>query len=230
MVIPIYDTDPLEGKSVPYVNYGLIIVNAAVFLLMLESSPHTQAAIVRAFGFVPAAFFSDPLGHPIPLLTHMFLHEGWEHILGNMLFLWIFGDNIEDAVGHPRYLGFYFVCGFCGALVYGLTDVNSTVSLVGASGAIAGIVAAYLMLRPCAKIEVLIFFVIPRAIDAYWVLGFWVLMQIWEILKHSSDGVAWWAHIGGLAAGALVIPVLRKPGVELFACVEPGEEKTGAPA
>jgi membrane associated rhomboid family serine protease len=224
MVIPIYDTDPLEGKSVPYVNYGLITANAVVFLLLLAATPRTEATIVRAFGFVPVAFFNDPLGHALPLLTYMFVHDGWEHIIGNMLFLWIFGDNIEDAVGHLRYLGFYLLCGFCGALVHGLIDTESAVPLVGASGAIAGIVAAYLMLRPCAKIEVLIFFVIPRAIDAYWVLGFWVLMQIWEIVKHSSDGVAWWAHIGGLAAGALLILVLRKPGVELFACVEPGEQ------
>jgi rhomboid family protein len=224
MVIPIYDMDPLEGKSVPFINYGLIGANILVFLVMLGLPPEAPQTIARTFGFVPDLFFFDSsVGHTLPLLTYMFVHDGWEHIIGNMLFLWIFGDNIEDAVGHGRYLGFYLISGIAAALVHGLIDPHSTIVLVGASGAIAGIVAAYLMLRPCAKIEVLIFFIIPKALDAYWVLGFWVLMQVWEVLKHSPEGVAWWAHIGGLAAGALLIPLMRKPGVELFACVEPGE-------
>jgi membrane associated rhomboid family serine protease len=227
MVLPIYDIDPLEGKSVPYVTYGLMAANIVVFLavLVLPDAKHT---VELTFGFIPEIFFYDPgLAHTFPLLTYMFVHDGWEHIIGNMLFLWIFGDNIEDAVGHLRFLGFYLVCGVAAALVHGLIDMHSTVPLVGASGAIAGIIAAYLMLRPCAKIEVLIFFVIPKAFDAYWVLGFWVLMQVWEVLKHSPEGVAWWAHIGGLAAGAALIPLL---GVELFACVEPGEPQPGAAA
>jgi membrane associated rhomboid family serine protease len=135
----------------------------------------------------------------------------------------------RGRVGHLRYLGFYLICGIAGAFVHGLIVPHSTIPLVGASGAIAGIVAAYLMLRPCAKIEVLIFFIIPRAIAAYWVLGFWVLMQIWEVAKHSGEEVAWWAHIGGMASGAVLILVMRKPGVELFACVKPGEQPS-APA
>jgi membrane associated rhomboid family serine protease len=230
MVIPIYDTDPLEGKTVPYVTYGLMAANIVVFLAVLLP-PDAKSVVELTFGFMPEAFFYDPgLGHAFTLLTYMFIHDGWEHIAGNMLFLWIFGDNIEDAVGHSRYLGFYLVCGVAAALVHGFINPHSTIVLVGASGAIAGIVAAYLMLRPCAKIEVLIFFIIPKALDAYWVLGFWVLMQVWEILKHSPEGVAWWAHIGGLAAGAALIPLLRKPGVELFACVEPGEPQPGAAA
>jgi membrane associated rhomboid family serine protease len=230
MVIPIYDTDPLEGKSVPYVTYGLIAANIVVFLAMLVV-PNAKEPIELAYGFIPQAFFYGPgWSSAGTLLTHMFLHDGWEHIIGNMLFLWVFGDNIEDAVGHLRYFVFYLVCGFCAALVHGLIEPHSTVPLVGASGAIAGTVAAYLMLRPCAKVEVLLFLVIPKALDAYWVLGFWVLLQVWEVVKHSPDGVAWWAHIGGLAAGAVLIPLIRKPGVELFACVEPGEGQTGAPA
>lgn len=230
MVIPIYDIDPLEGKSVPYVTYGLIVANVVVFLAVLFT-PDATDAVEAAFGFIPENFFYAPgPGNAYPLLTHMFIHDGWEHIIGNMLFLWVFGDNIEDAVGHLRYLVFYLLCGFAGAFVHGLIDTHSTAPLVGASGAIAGTVAAYLMLRPCAKIEVLVFLVIPLALDAYWVLGFWVLMQVWEIVKHSPDGVAWWAHIGGLAAGAILIPLLRKPGVELFACVEPRKKETGVPA
>jgi membrane associated rhomboid family serine protease len=223
--------DPLEGKSVPFVNYGLMAANIIVFVIALGFSPAANERFEQAFGFMPELFFYDPgLGHTVPILTYMFVHDGWEHIIGNMLFLWIFGDNIEDAVGHLRYLAFYLMCGFAAALVHGFIDPHSTVALVGASGAIAGIVAAYLLLRPCAKIEVLIFFIIPKAIHAYWVLGFWVLMQVWEVLKHASDGVAWWAHIGGLASGALLILVMRKPGVELLACMEPGEKQTGAPA
>jgi membrane associated rhomboid family serine protease len=226
MVIPIYDMDPLEGKSVPFVTYGLMAVNILVFLLELGFTPETDEVFVRTVGFIPNGFFYDPgFGHTLAgslsVLTYMFVHNGWEHIIGNMLFLWVFGDNIEDAVGHLRYLGFYLICGIASALAHGLIVPHATIPLVGASGAIAGIVAAYLMLRPCAKIEVLIFFIIPRAIAAYWVLGFWVLLQIWEVFKHATDEVAWWAHVGGLASGAILILVMRKPGVELFACVEP---------
>jgi membrane associated rhomboid family serine protease len=225
VVIPIYDKDPLESNAVPFVTYGLIAVNALVFFYQLTLPETANDQFEQLAGFIPDAFFHHPgWAGSLPLLTYMFVHNGWEHIIGNMLFLWVFGDNIEDAVGHGKFLAFYLVSGFCAALVHGLLDTDSTVVLVGASGAIAGIVAAYLMLRPCAKVEVLIFFVIPKAIDAYWVLGFWVLLQIWEIVKHAVDGVAWWAHIGGLLAGAILILVMRKPGIELFACVEPAEE------
>jgi membrane associated rhomboid family serine protease len=225
VVIPIYDKDPLESNAVPFVTYGLIALNVLIFFYQLTLSPGADEQFAEAAGFIPAAFFHDPgFAGTLPILTYMFVHGGWEHVIGNMLFLWVFGDNIEDAVGHGRFLAFYLACGFCAALVHGLLDTDSLVPLVGASGAIAGIVAAYLMLRPCAKVEVLIFFIIPRAIDAYWVLGFWVLLQIWEIVKHAADGVAWWAHIGGLGAGAQLILFMRKPGIELFACVEPVEE------
>ena len=225
MVIPIYDKDPLESDAVPFVTYGLIAVNVLVFLFQLTLSPDANEQFEQLAGFIPDAFFHHPgWDGTLPILTYMFVHNGWEHIIGNMLFLWVFGDNIEDAVGHGKFLAFYLACGLCAALVHGLLDTESMVTLVGASGAIAGIVAAYLMLRPCAKVEVLIFFIIPKAIDAYWVLGFWVLLQIWEIVKHAVDGVAWWAHIGGLAAGAVLILVMRKPGIELFACVEPTDE------
>jgi membrane associated rhomboid family serine protease len=225
VVIPIYDKDPLESNAVPFVTYGLIALNVLVFFYQLTLPETANDQFEQLAGFIPYAFFHHPgWAGSLPLLTYMFVHNGWEHIIGNMLFLWVFGDNIEDAVGHGKFLAFYLVSGFCAALVHGLLDTDSTVVLVGASGAIAGIVAAYLMLRPCAKVEVLIFFVIPKAIDAYWVLGFWVLLQIWEIVKHAVDGVAWWAHIGGLMAGAILILVMRKPGIELFACVEPAEE------
>ena len=229
MVIPIYDKDPLESDAVPFVTYGLIAINVLVFLFQLSLSPLANEQFEQVAGFIPDAFFHNPgWAGTLPILTYMFVHNGWEHIIGNMLFLWVFGDNIEDAVGHGRFLVFYLACGFCAAVIHGLFDTDSMVTLIGASGAIAGIVAAYLMLRPCAKIEVLILFVIPKAIDAYWVLGFWVLLQIWEIVKHAADGVAWWAHIGGLVAGALLILVMRKPGIELFACVEPTEEPAPA--
>jgi membrane associated rhomboid family serine protease len=142
------------------------------------------------------------------------------HIGGNMLFLWVFGDNVEDAVGHGRFLAFYLLCGLAGGVAYLVSDPHSTVPLIGASGAIAGVVAAYLMMRPCAKVEVLVFW-IPMALAAYWVLGFWVAMQLWHIVQHAQDGTAWWAHIGGLLAGGTLILFLRQPGVRLFECVRP---------
>jgi membrane associated rhomboid family serine protease len=163
-------------------------------------------------GFMPPSF---------TLVTYMFLHGGWMHLIFNMLFLWVFGDNIEDALGRGRFLVFYLVCGIAGGGAHVLASPGSNVPLVGASGAIAGIVAAYLMLRPCAKITVLIFGFVPIKLASYWVLGFWVLTQVWHVFSLEKSDTAWWAHVGGLAAGALLITVLRPAGVTLFACMRP---------
>ncbi len=151
----------------------------------------------------------------------MFLHGGWLHLFFNMLFLFTFGDNIEDALGHGRYLVFYLLCGIGGGAVHALASPASNVPLVGASGAIAGVVAAYLMLRPCAKIAVLAFGFVPLRLGSAWVLGFWILVQVWHMMSDEKGDTAWWAHIGGLAVGALLILVMRPPGVELFECFRP---------
>jgi membrane associated rhomboid family serine protease len=138
-----------------------------------------------------------------------------------MLFLWVFGDNIEDALGHGRYLAFYLLCGMAGGAAHVLALPESNVPLVGASGAIAGVIAAYLMIRPCAKVTVLIFLAIPIRLASYWVLGFWILTQVWHVLSQTKGDTAWWAHVGGLIAGAVLITIMRRPGVLLFECMRP---------
>lgn len=225
VLVPLYDQDPLERKTIPFVTYAIIAINLLVFAFELTLSPAADAAFVRNFGLIPGALTGDvsPPGIFPPILTFLtysFLHGGWLHIGGNMLFLWVFGDNVEDAVGHGRFVIFYALCGVAGGLAYVLSAPTSMAPLEGASGAIAGVVAAYLMLRPCARIEVF-FFVFPVAMAAYWAITGWIVLQVIHIIEHSDDGVAWWAHVGGLTAGALLIPVMRRPDVRLFDCVRP---------
>jgi len=224
VIIPLYDEDPLERKMTPFVTYGLIAINFAVFLFELTLTPTANANFIRTFGLVPAALRDlwPPGVFPpvLTFLTYPFLHAGWIHIGGNMLFLWVFGDNVEDAVGHGRFVLFYALCGVAGGVAYVLSVPTSMAPLEGASGAIAGVVAAYLMLRPCAKIEMFVF-VFPVAMAAYWVLTAWIVMQVIHVLGHSDDSVAWWAHVGGLAAGALLILGMRRPNVRLFDCRRP---------
>ncbi|MBI3434964.1 MAG: rhomboid family intramembrane serine protease [Proteobacteria bacterium] len=225
MVIPIYDDDPLDRGARPYVTYAIIAANIAIFLIETGAGTAAQTAILVNFALFPVAVTGDvATGSVTPTalaaLTYMFLHAGWLHIFFNMLFLWVFGDNIEDALGPLRFAVFYLACGVAAALTYVASDPASSAPLVGASGAVAGIVGAYLMLRPCAKVRVLVG-PVPVSLDAFWVLGFWVLVQIWHVLANDEPGVAWWAHIGGLAAGALLVIVMRPRGVVLFECMRP---------
>jgi len=166
---------------------------------------------------VTGGFFPPSL----TLVTYMFLHGGWLHVFLNMLFLFVFGDNIEDALGHGRFLAFYLLCGIAGGAAHAFAAPLSNIPLVGASGAIAGVIAAYMMIRPCAKITVLIFGFIPFRLASYWVLGFWVLTQVWHVFSLEKSDTAWWAHVGGLAAGALLITIMRPAGVVLFECMRP---------
>ena len=228
MVIPIYDSDPLEKSRRAYVNWALIAANVVIFLLQQGGSDNSDTLIVRNFALYPVALTGDAItGGVLPswttLLTYMFLHGGWEHIFFNMLFLFTFGDNIEDALGHGRYLVFYLLCGIAAGLTHALMAQDSNVPLIGASGAIAGVVAAYIMLRPCARITALMLGLIPLRLGSVWVLGFWALVQVYHVLSDPSGDTAWWAHIGGLVSGAVLITVMRPPGVILFECMRPGD-------
>jgi|ERR1043166_684437 membrane associated rhomboid family serine protease len=228
MVIPLYDSDPLEKSRRAYVNWALIAACTVIFLLEQGASDNTETIIIRNFALFPVALTGDAItGGALPptlsVVTYMFLHGGWLHLLFNMLFLFTFGDNIEDALGHGRYLVFYLLCGIGAGYVHALASPDSNIPLVGASGAIAGVVAAYLMLRPCAKVTVLVFGAIPLRLGSAWVLGFWILVQVWHVLINEKGDTAWWAHIGGLAVGALLIMVIRPPGVPLFECMRPGD-------
>jgi membrane associated rhomboid family serine protease len=223
MVFPLYDEQARKRVSQPYVTWGLVALNVVVFIAEVAAPGATQQKIVHTLGFTPAILAGDlpntgPLSAWLTPLTDMFIHLGWDHLLGNMLFLAIFGDNVEDALGHVRYLAFYIACSFASDFAYFLSNMHSTVPAVGASGAISGVVAAYVMIRPCAKVEVLIG-IIPVALSAYWVIGLFALAQVWSVVAHTQDGVAYWAHIGGLIAGACLLPLLRHPDVVLFECV-----------
>src|SRR5579871_5935638 len=191
MVIPLYDETARQRVSRPYVTWTLVAINVVVFLAMCLTPEVTQLAFIQKFGFTPAVLAGD-MANPGPMpawltpLTDMFIHMSWDHLFFNMLFLMIFGDNVEDALGHLRYALFYVVCSFGSDFAYALANFHATEPAVGASGAISGVVAAYLMIRPCAKIEVL-FFWIPVAVAAYWVVGFFIATQVWNVLAHTQD-------------------------------------------
>src|SRR4029079_7708700 len=149
----------------------------------------------------PAVFVGDlvndaALPGVVTLFTYTFLHANFLHLFGNMIFLWVFGDDIEAALGHGRFLAFYLGSGAGSALVFIVSDLHSELELIGASGAVAGVIAAYLLYRPCAKVTVLVSVIVVR-IAAYWVIGGWVAWQLVEVAMRTEDGVAYWAHVGG---------------------------------
>jgi membrane associated rhomboid family serine protease len=227
--IPISDDNPLRSIRFQWVTLGLIVANAVIFLLQAFSDGANVDSAIASFALTPSRLFHVPIvdgalppGGPWPvpewmtLLTYQFLHGNIVHLVSNMLFLWVFGDNVEDALGHVRYLVFYLVCGVAGGLAHAAFLPASTLPLVGASGAIAGVIAAYLMLHPRVRVWVLAFRFLPLRVPAVWVLGFWVATQLVMVVLAPADGVAWWAHIGGLAAGAVLVLFMRRPGVPLF--------------
>ncbi len=224
MVFPLYDDNPFKFRVLPYVTWGLIALNVFVFLIQASSDTEGAKAILASFGATPAAVFHEVrqpgvLPAELTLVTSMFLHGGWEHLLGNMLYLWVFGDDIEEALGPARFIVFYLLSGIAAALAYSVLDIHSTTPLVGASGAISGILAAYLLLRPCAKVAVFVLRVVVR-VRAYWVIGGWALLQLYLLANRTGDDVAYIAHVGGLVAGAALFLVLRPAGVQLLECTE----------
>jgi len=225
MVIPLFDENPFTFRSPPYVTWGLIAINAAIFAITYAAaaaSPIGVFASMLAFTPSPSVPDASAAAQTLPwaltLMTYMFLHANFVHLVGNMVFLWVFGDDIELALGHLRFLGFYLLCGIAGGLGHYVAGPNSQVPLIGASGAVAGIIAAYLMLRPCQKIWVLLFLRLPVKISTYWALGFWVVMQVINVVVDPQGDISWSAHVGGVLAGALLVIVLRRPGVKLFDC------------
>ena len=225
--IPLSDDNPLRSIRYQWVTVGLIAANVAIFLL--QNVP-TNATAIASFAVVPSELFQvrvfggsahgpyDLIAVPesTTLLSYMFLHGDILHLLSNMLFLWVFGDNIEDALGHIKFLLFYLACGIFAALVHAWMIPASNLPLIGASGAVAGVIAAYLMLHPLVRVWVLAFRIIPLRISAAWVLGVWVATQLVMVFLNQPDQVAWWAHIGGMVAGAVLVVFLRRPGVPLF--------------
>ena len=223
MVVPIYDDNPWRLSHRPIVTWGLIALNIVIFLAELGIVPVPDGLFAQ-LGVMPVTFLGnsvrpDLLSPVGTLFTYMFLHADWGHLLGNMIFLWVFGDNVEEALGRLRFLIFYLGSGALAALAYIASDIHSDIPLIGASGAIAGVVVAYVMLRPCAKVTVLVT-IIPIRLSAYWVIGAFVLLQIFSLGSASRSEVAYWCHFGGMVAGALLLLLLRPAGVRLFDCMQ----------
>jgi membrane associated rhomboid family serine protease len=213
-MIPLKDTQPSGSK--PMATALLIVCSSLIFLYTAWLDPFSRNHFLSAFGLVPGAFSSTAL------ITSLFLHGGWLHLIGNMWFLWIFGDNVEDVLGHLPFLGFYLLCGVAASLLHVGLHPDSRTPLVGASGAIAGVMGAYLVQFPRARIVTLIpvvFFLTTLELPAVFMLGYWFLLQLLNGFWASGDvhlaqsGVAWFAHIGGFLTGIAAIKLLptRRP-------------------
>lgn len=223
-MIPLHDSPRALRR--PVVTYALIAINALVFFWELSLPGWQLERAVAGLGLVPARLFGwtewtggDPLAPArfTPLVSSMFLHGGWLHLIGNLWFLWVFGDNVEDRFGRLRYLGFYLGAGVAAGLVHAFSAPSSVLPTVGASGAIAGVLGAYLVLYPRARVRTLIpVFVFLHLADlpAVVFLGVWFLLQLWQgaasLGLGDAGGVAWWAHAGGFAVGALVALATRQ--------------------
>lgn len=203
-MIPISDDDSAR-RITPVVTYVLIALNALVFFLELNNGE----AFIQRWAFVPTRFLADPVGDFVTLFTSMFMHAGWIHLLGNMLYLWIFGDNVEDRFGHGLFLGFYILCGLGATFAQMAFNMASSIPNLGASGAIAGVLGAYIVMFPGGRVNVLLGRVVTR-MSALVVIGFWILIQIFSQISaftassQTGGGVAYMAHIGGFVAGVIL--------------------------
>jgi rhomboid family protein len=217
-MIPLRDDNPT--RTLPVVTFGLVAINAALFLWEMLLPKPQQVALLMRLAIIPAELVHtsplDPhalLRQGTTLFSAMFLHGSLLHVAGNMLYLWIFGNNIEDVMGHGRFLAFYLICGLTGSLAQIAAGPSSTAPMLGASGAIAGVLGAYLVMFPAARVETLIFvFVFARVvpIPAVIVLGIWLLIQLVNAGQVTPQGVAWFAHLGGFAAGLALLPLFRR--------------------
>lgn len=228
MLIPLYDHNPVD--KLPIVTYVIIGLNVLVWLVIQhagfgEGYQHSLCNLALIPGDLLnnsefagsqmrngyVCFFGEP--HNIEtLITHMFMHGGWLHLIGNMWFLWIFGDNIENALGKVKFTLFYLLCGVVAAGFQIVSDMHSLIPMVGASGAVSGVMGAYILLHPRARIKSLLFFVIfvtVIEVPAVIILGMYIATQVFSIVMLADGPVAFWAHVGGFACGALVIKLLK---------------------
>jgi membrane associated rhomboid family serine protease len=225
-VIPLRDDNPSSTPQV--VTIVFIVMCVLVFLWQLSFGPQGGQRIVYALGVVPASLLGQGQLPPelslvspwMTVFTSMFMHGGWMHLIGNMLYLWIFGDNVEDSMGHGRFAVFYLLCGIAAVLAQALPDPSSTIPMIGASGAISGVLGAYLLLYPHARVLVAIplgFFLHTMRIPAGLVLVLWFGLQLFSsaMAQPGQGGVAFRAHIGGFVAGMILIPIFKQRRVRL---------------
>ena len=226
-MIPLHDDNPT--KIFPVLTVAFIAACVLVFLWQASLGTQGYQASVYALGVIPAVLLNKAtlpaelavVPATVTVFTSMFLHGGFMHLAGNMLYLWIFGNNVEDAMGHRRFIVFYLLCGVAAVFGQVLQNPSSEIPMIGASGAISGVLGAYLILYPRAKVLVLIplgFFIQLIRLPALWVLGLWFAMQLISSALTSSEGggVAWFAHIGGFVAGMALIPFFKTGNVTLF--------------
>lgn len=238
LLLPSADNNPLKHVRRPYVTWTLITVTSVMYALTWLASlgdPFDGDGAARLFGMTPAVLdgafvpaLPPPVPPPLTLLTYLFIHADILHLLGNMLFLRAFGDNVEDAFGHVRFALFYFIAGAFAGLAHAVAHPLSPAPLIGASGAVAGVVAAYVMLHPRVTLWVLTLGRVPIKVPAWAAVGAWIVFQLYNVWVQRDDQVAWYAHLGGLACGFALVLVFRRPGVRLFdrgvaLNLEPGE-------
>ncbi|MFT3988497.1 rhomboid family intramembrane serine protease [Aestuariivirga sp.] len=218
MFVPLHDSIPLKVIRFQFVTLSIITVNVVIWLSTgAFGSDATMVAVAEAYGLIPAVFNGEAaqawhgVPEPFTLITYMFLHAGWWHLFTNMLFLWVFADNVEDAFGYAAFLCLYLVSGIAGGLLHVALEPAAQSPLIGASAAVSGVLGAYAVLYPRSRVWVLLFTTIPLKISAMWVLGAWFVFQFLYVFLASArnEPIAWWSHIGGFAVGVVITWALR---------------------
>ena len=224
MFLPLHDQNPLKIIPFQLVTVSIIVLCVIVFLYQQLLPGEQEQSLLLSYGMLPAVLFDQRQLAPelvvlpaeLTLLSSIFLHSGWMHLIGNMAFLWVFGDNVEDSMGHWRFILFFCASGIFASFTHALFLSDSASPLIGASGGVSGILAAYLMLHPRVKVLVLVLKGLPLRLPAYWIIGFWIGLQVFNVVTGVGGNTAWWAHIGGFVAGAIMIPFFKFGSVPLF--------------
>ena len=224
MFIPLHDGVAMRHLAQPLVTFGIIGLCIALWLASQGGLlPPVEPLLAAGFGIIPKvvlgdAFLPGDIAQApawITPVTSLFLHGNWAHLAGNMLFLWVFGDNVEDSMGHLRFIVFFVACGVMAAFAHALVNLDSIQPLIGASGAISGVIAAYLLLHPHVRIWGLVLKVLPIAVPAWVAIGAWIAVQVFQGFWGTESGVAWFAHLGGLLAGLALTPFFLRPGISI---------------
>ena len=230
MFVPLHDGVALIRIARPFATWGIIALNTIIYLAVAVGVLGDPERVALGLGLIPAVLFDHAalakgleIAPPVlTLVTGMFLHGSPLHLAGNMLFLWVFGDNVEDALGTGRFIVFYLAAGIGAALFYAFLFPLSQAPLIGASGAIAGVIAAYLLFYPHARVFGLLLSFIPVRIPAMWCIGLWFVFQLYEAISVQQSEVGWWAHVGGFVLGAILAVVMKRREKPPHPCVAAG--------